>query len=103
MNFRLLAAAKKFSSLHIHFWSDLWYSKVSGSIISTVAVRSSNWRQVVRALLAMAYCVKVECNQVSWSAFHRMSGFDASFSMQVAMVSRHARTIYETSVVAVVK
>ncbi len=41
---------------------------------------------------------EVECVQV-WRAFQSMSGFDASLPMQQAMVSRQARTVYETMVV----
>ncbi len=53
----------------------------------------------MRALLAAANCIDVECNQESWQAFCSMSWFNASFPMIVAMVSRHARTVNEMSVV----
>ncbi len=39
------------------------------------------------------------CNQVPWYAFQSMSGFDASFLLQVAIVSRHTRTVYKTRMV----
>ncbi len=53
----------------------------------------------MRTLLATANCTEVECNQESWCAFHSMSGFDASFPIHLATVSRQARTMYKTSVV----
>ncbi len=64
-----------------------------------VAVFSSCWMVVLRALLALANCTDVECDQASCSVFKSMSGFDASFPRHIAIVSRHARTVYKTWIV----
>ncbi len=64
-----------------------------------MAGRLSSWRQVVRALLAVTNLAEVEYNQVSCFAFHSIYRSDASFPIQVAMVSRHARTVSKTSMV----
>ncbi len=67
---------------------------VGGSIAPPVAVFLSSCRVVVKALLAAANWADLEDNQSSWHTFCNMSGLDASFPMYVAMVSRHARTVY---------
>ncbi len=64
-----------------------------------MVVRLSWWRQVARALSDMAKQVEGNFNQESWRAYWSMSGLEASFPMQAAMVLRHMRTVYKTRVV----
>ncbi len=61
-----------------------------------MAVFLSSCRVVVRALLAAANQADFEHNQFSWHEFCNMSGLHATFPMHVVMVSRHARTVYNT-------